>query len=121
MPVTMLNSPAAGTLPADPPPPAAAEASTPVIAAAFNPPLSRTVMPRWLAWLWYEFAYWITMAVFTLGFSLRMSGRRNIPRHGPALLIANHQSFFDPLVIGAASPRQLCFLARKTLFHNRIF
>jgi 1-acyl-sn-glycerol-3-phosphate acyltransferase len=78
-------------------------------------------MPGWLAFLWYEFAYWKTLAITTLGFSLRISGRPNIPRRGPALLIANHQSFLDPMVIGAASPRHLCFLARKTLFRNPIF
>src|SRR5437879_5536842 len=66
----------------------------------FIPPLSRTAMPRWLATLWYEFAYWMTMAIFTLGFSLRTSGRNRIPRRGPVLLIANHQSFLDPLAIG---------------------
>jgi len=78
-------------------------------------------MPKWLALLWYEFCYWLTMAVMTLCFSMRMSGRNNVPRTGAALLIGNHQSFLDPLVIGISSPRQLCFLARKTLFRNRAF
>jgi 1-acyl-sn-glycerol-3-phosphate acyltransferase len=42
-----------------------------------------------------------------------------MPRQGPALVIANHQSFLDPLIVGVASPRKLRFLARKTLFDHR--
>lgn len=61
------------------------------------------------------------MATATLGFSLRIEGRRNIPRRGPALLIANHESFLDPPLVGVAAPRPIWYLARKTLFTNRVF
>ena len=44
------------------------------------------------------------------------SRRGRIPRTGPVLVLANHQSFFDPILIGLASPRPLIYLARKTLF-----
>jgi 1-acyl-sn-glycerol-3-phosphate acyltransferase len=37
------------------------------------------------------------------------------------LLIANHQSFLDPLCVGLASVRHLHYLARKTLFNNPAF
>jgi 1-acyl-sn-glycerol-3-phosphate acyltransferase len=58
----------------------------------------------------------------TLGFSLRMEGRRGrIPRTGPVLILANHQSFFDPIMVGLVSPRPLVYLARKTLFTPRWF
>jgi 1-acyl-sn-glycerol-3-phosphate acyltransferase len=105
--------------PPNPTPPLAAESTSSM--PSFLPPICRTKMPGWLAWAWYEFVSLITTACLTLAFSLRVSGRRNIPRRGPALLIANHQSFLDPMVIGIASPRHLCFLARKTLFRNRFF
>lgn len=75
-------------------------------------------MSNLISYLWYEAAYCFSFAVMTLGFSLRIEGRRNIPRQGPVLLIANHQSFLDPILIGLASPRQLVFLARKTLFKH---
>jgi len=74
-----------------------------------------------LSFLWYEFNYAVTWAALTLAFSLRIEGGRNIPAHGPVLLIANHESFIDPLAIGLASRRHLHFLARKTLFRNRTF
>ncbi len=52
-----------------------------------------------------------------LGFSFRLEGSRRIPRTGPVLIIANHQSFFDPIAVGLVAPRRVRFLARKTLFH----
>jgi 1-acyl-sn-glycerol-3-phosphate acyltransferase len=45
----------------------------------------------------------------------------HVPRQGPALLIANHQSYIDPILIGLAARRRLNFLARKTLFHKGFY
>jgi 1-acyl-sn-glycerol-3-phosphate acyltransferase len=73
-----------------------------------------------LADLYYEVNFWISMLGMTAGFSLRTEGHRNVPQHGPALLIANHQSFMDPIIIGLAARRPLRFLARRTLFDNRV-
>jgi 1-acyl-sn-glycerol-3-phosphate acyltransferase len=67
-------------------------------------------------YLLYEVTYWLSMALMTLGFSLRSEGRQRVPRTGPALIVANHQSFLDPVLVGLCSRRHLCFLARKTLF-----
>jgi 1-acyl-sn-glycerol-3-phosphate acyltransferase len=75
-------------------------------------------MRDWLAYLFYDAIYWVSMAVMTLGFSLRTKGRQRVPRTGPALLIANHQSFLDPILVGLCSRRHLCFLARQTLFRK---
>jgi 1-acyl-sn-glycerol-3-phosphate acyltransferase len=54
-------------------------------------------------------------------FNLRIEGGVHIPTTGPTLLIANHQSFLDPILLGLCTPRQLRYLARKTLFHNPFF
>jgi 1-acyl-sn-glycerol-3-phosphate acyltransferase len=77
-------------------------------------------MARSLAWLLYEFAYWVIAFALTLLFSLRITGRNNLPRTGPVLIVANHQSFLDPIVVGLATRRHLAYLARKTLFANRL-
>jgi 1-acyl-sn-glycerol-3-phosphate acyltransferase len=74
-----------------------------------------------LSYLWYETVFWVSGPVMTLGFSLRTEGMRHVPKIGPALLIANHQSFLDPDLVGLAARRHLCYLARKTLFRNRAF
>jgi 1-acyl-sn-glycerol-3-phosphate acyltransferase len=70
------------------------------------------------SWFLYEIIYWFSIITLTIGFSFRSRGRGNIPRKGPALLIANHQSFLDPLIVGCGTRRHLCFLARKTLFRG---
>ena len=74
-----------------------------------------------LPYLWYETFFWVSGPAMTLGFSLRTEGMRHVPQTGPALLIANHQSFLDPDLVGLAARRHLCFLARKTLFQNKFF
>jgi 1-acyl-sn-glycerol-3-phosphate acyltransferase len=61
------------------------------------------------------------MTTFTLGFSFRTEGRRHVPATGPALLIANHQSYLDPVIVGLSCRRHLSYLARKTLFRHKVF
>lgn len=64
----------------------------------------------------YEFVRAHVMAGLTLGFSFRFEGGQHIPPSGPALMIANHESFLDPVAIGLTTARQIHYLARKTLF-----
>lgn len=78
-------------------------------------------MQAWLIFLWYELTYLVTHMVCLFGFSLRTTGRRHIPRSGPVLVIANHQSYLDPVLIGLSTRRHLVPLARKTLFRNPLF
>ena len=54
---------------------------------------------RFVAWLLVHSVY-----------RLRQSGLENIPEEGPAILICNHVSFVDPLVIAAASRRPIRFV-----------
>jgi 1-acyl-sn-glycerol-3-phosphate acyltransferase len=69
----------------------------------------------------YETTYYVAAAGMTLGWSLRTEGRQHIPATGPALLIANHQSFLDPVLVGLGTRRHLRYLARKSLFQNPLF
>jgi 1-acyl-sn-glycerol-3-phosphate acyltransferase len=69
----------------------------------------------------YEFCYWLVCFVYVIGFSLRTTGRRHIPGRGAVLIIANHQSFLDPIAIGLGVRRHVHYLARKTLFNNALF
>jgi 1-acyl-sn-glycerol-3-phosphate acyltransferase len=78
-------------------------------------------MPDWLSSLWYEVNYYTVWTGFTLGFSLRTEGSRHVPRRGPLLLVANHESFLDPLAVGLAVRRRIRYLARKTLFKPKLF
>ncbi len=51
----------------------------------------------------------------------RVYGLRNIPARGPVLLACNHQSFFDPVLVGMPIQREVHFMARDSLFRNRYF
>ncbi len=77
-------------------------------------------MHRWLGKLWYDLTYWASAFPMTLGFSLRTEGARHMPPTGPVLVISNHQSFLDPVLVGLAVRRRLCFLARETLFNHAL-
>ncbi|HEX3313403.1 MAG TPA: lysophospholipid acyltransferase family protein, partial [Gemmataceae bacterium] len=63
----------------------------------------------------------VSTTTFSLGFSMRWEGTRNMPAEGPVLAIANHQSYFDPPAIGLATTRRLVYLARASLFRNPFF
>jgi 1-acyl-sn-glycerol-3-phosphate acyltransferase len=78
-------------------------------------------MSPWVARRWYDFLFWVTFYGFTFGHSLRVIGRRNVPKSGPLLVVCNHQSFFDPVLVGLAVRRYLDYLARDSLFKNRYF
>ena len=77
-------------------------------------------MQDWPSHLWYESVYLFTHMACTFGASLRTEGRQNIPRTGPVLIIANHQSFVDPVLVGLSTRRHLWYLARKSLFRNPV-
>ncbi len=70
--------------------------------------------------LWYEAWRHLLSATYHFAFSLRTQGTRFVPQTGPALLVANHQSFLDPTLVGVVARRHLHYLARKTLYRNRL-
>ncbi len=43
-------------------------------------------------------------------------GLEHLPRTGPAIIIANHSSYADPFVLGAASPRPIHFIVLQRMF-----
>lgn len=66
-------------------------------------------------------AYWRTcqfvlQSVFCFWLGYRARGHEHLPRTGGALLLINHQSFLDPLLVGLPLTRPVSFLARDNLF-----
>lgn len=64
-------------------------------------------------WLTCQFLMGCFAAVW---FRFRAVGLEHIPPTGGALLLANHASFLDPLLVGLPLQRPISFLARDTLF-----
>jgi 1-acyl-sn-glycerol-3-phosphate acyltransferase len=58
----------------------------------------------------------VIAVVFAFLGPIRIRGRRNFPRRGGVLIIANHLSNVDPVVTQYACPRLVYFLAKSILF-----
>jgi 1-acyl-sn-glycerol-3-phosphate acyltransferase len=64
---------------------------------------------------------WKLLQVFgrvstTLLFDLKVYGSHRFPKEGGVLLVSNHQSYLDPLLLGARLPRPLSYMAKASLF-----
>ncbi len=46
-------------------------------------------------------------------FSATIDGMEHVPESGPCLILSNHASYLDPLLVGMAIPREVHFLARQ--------
>ena len=58
---------------------------------------------------------------FVWFFRMRVYGAEHVPRSGPAVIACNHIAGIDVVVLGAASPRTLRYMAKAELFtYNRI-
>jgi 1-acyl-sn-glycerol-3-phosphate acyltransferase len=55
----------------------------------------------------------------TCCFDLKVFGAKHVPHEGGVLLVANHQSYLDPVLIGVRLPRPLNYIAKSELFENR--
>ncbi|MCZ2343393.1 MAG: 1-acyl-sn-glycerol-3-phosphate acyltransferase [Bacteroidales bacterium] len=77
-------------------------------------------LPALMDEAWYNLTYWSAFYGFTFGWSFRATGYAHLPRTGPVLIVSNHQSFLDPVLIGTAANRRLTYLARQTLFDHPI-
>jgi 1-acyl-sn-glycerol-3-phosphate acyltransferase len=67
-------------------------------------------------------AYWILKVlltpVFTLLWRVKVEGRENVPRHGPAVLAANHQSFCDSFFLPFVLRRRVTYVAKAEYFDS---
>lgn len=70
---------------------------------------------------WFWFARWVCRLFCILFFRVRFYGMENVPDKGAFILISNHQSFLDPVLCGIGLKRHLYFLARDSLFKNKLF
>ncbi len=69
-----------------------------------------------MKFLWYRIIQGFFSTILASTSGLRASGRRNIPNQGPVLLVSNHLSHLDVLVLGILLDRPLNYVARSSLF-----
>jgi 1-acyl-sn-glycerol-3-phosphate acyltransferase len=65
---------------------------------------------------WYPLAKAALKPLVSLWTRLEVEGLRNIPASGPFILVANHQSILDPIVVQSVCPRPLHTLTKSTQF-----
>jgi 1-acyl-sn-glycerol-3-phosphate acyltransferase len=64
----------------------------------------------------YDAAKYSFWAFFGTVWRMRVYGGENVPKSGPVIVASNHVSYFDPPVLGTASPRRLSYMAKEQLF-----
>lgn len=69
----------------------------------------------------YLFTRFLLVIVFKIFFSLKITGRENIPRDDGCIIASNHLSYLDPVVLSVACPRILNFMAKEDLFEHWCF
>lgn len=65
---------------------------------------------------WYRAVQGFFSTILAATYGIRASGRGHIPPRGPVLLVSNHLSHLDVLVLGILLPRPLNYVARSSLF-----
>lgn len=78
-------------------------------------------MPSWLnvggvTRMLYRFARFILRIFLTVVGRWRIIGRGNLPLEGPVMVVCNHVSYWDPVLVGCAMTRQVHFMAKAELF-----
>jgi 1-acyl-sn-glycerol-3-phosphate acyltransferase len=63
----------------------------------------------------------LTRITGALMFDMKVWGVRNIPKTGGVLLLPNHQSFLDPVLIAIQLPRPISYMAKSELFEGNRF
>ena len=66
-----------------------------------------------LLWLVLQ---WILQVIFGIWLRYRARHEERLPAQGGGVLVSNHQSFLDPLLIGLPLSRPISFMARDSLF-----
>lgn len=69
-------------------------------------------MNNCLYWF-FRTIFYIVLKVFN---RLEVIGSENVPEKGGVIVAANHVSYLDPLVIGAALKRRATYIAKQELF-----
>ncbi len=84
--------------------------------ASAKPPsfLERLFSPVWFM----PTAIWVVRVFATLFYGLRVSGLEHVPQGVGLVVACNHESSWDPPIVGVSINRKLEFMAKKELFQK---
>lgn len=69
--------------------------------------------------MFYKLARLIIGTYLRLFARLEVFGLENLPMEGPVVLVSNHVSNLDPVIVGCAIPRRVHYMAKEELFRNK--
>lgn len=75
----------------------------------------------WWKRIGYSYLWVMSRIIGVSCFGLRVEGVSKFPLEVGALVCSNHQSNFDPVLVGLVLPERLNYVARKTLFKFFLF
>jgi 1-acyl-sn-glycerol-3-phosphate acyltransferase len=79
--------------------------------------LLNVLVVGYLFWLMPEYIIRLVMLFITrVIYRLRVKGDEHMPTDGPAILVCNHVSFVDAIILGVCSPRPMIFLMDHRIF-----
>jgi 1-acyl-sn-glycerol-3-phosphate acyltransferase len=79
--------------------------------------LLNVLVVGYVFWLMPEYIIRLVMLFITrVVYRLRVKGDEHLPTDGPAILVCNHVSFVDAVILGVCSPRPMIFLMDHRIF-----
>lgn len=69
----------------------------------------------------WRFLQAICRIVTTLAFDLKVYGVHRLPQEGGVLVVSNHQSYLDPVLLAVRTRRPLSYMAKSELFRHKAF
>ena len=79
--------------------------------------------PQWPVWriiFWWTVVRGLILLFFSIFYRIRREGVEHIPATGPIIYVANHQSHYDPPIVGVlVTDRPFSGMARSSLFESK--
>lgn len=66
--------------------------------------------------MWYWLFKIFVILILKLFFRFRVEGSQNLPKKTNFIVVANHTSYMDPFVLGAAIPQKIYWIALKNFY-----
>lgn len=67
----------------------------------------------------YSFVKGLCNIAVSAWFHVEVQGIENLPQEGGYILVANHRTYFDPVLVAIRMKRQVNFMAKIELFQNK--